>query len=73
MLKLVTIVIGVLVLGVAPTFAASSYYVAHSPKSTACSVLEKKPDGKKMIAVGRSHKTQAQAEAAMKAAKACGY
>jgi hypothetical protein len=73
MLKLTTIAIGVLVLGIAPTFAASSYYVAHAPKSTACSVVEKKPDGKKMLAVGRSHKTQAQADAALKAAKACGY
>ncbi|TCR62770.1 hypothetical protein [Neorhizobium sp. P12A] len=72
MLRLQLIAIGAALLA-SSALAASEYYVEHAPGMKACSVAEKKPDGKKTIAVGGGHKTKAEAEAAMKASPDCGY
>ena len=57
---------------VAPAFAATEYYVAQDAKTHACSVTDKKPDGKTMTMVGKAgYETKAKAEAAMKAAPEC--
>jgi hypothetical protein len=56
----------------APTFAATSYYIAQKPSGTSCSVVSAKPDGKTMMMMGKnSYKTNAAAEAAIKQMKAC--
>ena len=56
----------------APTFAATSYYVAHDAKTHKCSVATTKPDGKTMMMIGTAaYSTEAAATAAMKAAKEC--
>lgn len=56
----------------APAFAATEYYVAQDAKTHACSVTDKKPDGKTMTMVGKKgYETKAAAEAAMKAAAEC--
>jgi len=55
-----------------PAFAATEYWVAKSATTKKCEVVEKKPDGKTMMEVGKSaHKTKAEAEKAMKAAAEC--
>ena len=66
------VIAGLLVAGfVTPAFAAD-FYVAQNATSHKCSVMSKKPDGKTMMMIGKvSYKSQADAEAAMKAAKEC--
>ena len=54
----------------APSFAATDYYVAQDAKTHKCSVVTTKPDGKTMMMIG-TYKSQADADAAEKAAKAC--
>jgi hypothetical protein len=55
-----------------PAFAATEYWVAKSATTKKCEVVEKKPDGKTMMEVGKSgHKTKEAAEKAMKAAAEC--
>jgi hypothetical protein len=57
---------------VAPSFGATSYYVAHKPQSHACTVVTARPDGKAMLMVGHgSFATAAKANAALKAAADC--
>ena len=57
---------------VAPTAAATEYYVARDMTSNKCSVVMKKPDGKKMMDVGmKVYKTKADADKAMKAFPDC--
>ena len=41
---------------VSPSFAATTYYVAHLPKSKACVIVTAKPDGKTMMMVRISQK-----------------
>ncbi|WP_378944627.1 hypothetical protein [Mesorhizobium sp. ANAO-SY3R2] len=54
-----------------PAFAAE-YWVAKDAATHKCEVVEKKPDGKKMMEVGKAaHATKAEAEKAMKAAADC--
>lgn len=56
----------------APSFGATSYYVAHKPASHACTVVTAKPDGKTMQMVGAgAYATAAKANAALKVAAAC--
>jgi hypothetical protein len=56
----------------APAFAATDFYVQQDAKTHKCSVASTKPDGKTMMMIGKvSYKSQADAEAAMKAAKEC--
>jgi hypothetical protein len=54
----------------APSFAATDYYVAQDAKTHKCSVVTTKPDGKTMMMIG-TYKSQADADAAEKAAKEC--
>ena len=61
-----------LVAFVAPTAAATEYYVAKDTTSNKCSVVMKKPDGKKMMDVGmKVYKTKDDADKAMKAFPDC--
>ena len=56
----------------APAFAATEFYVGQDAATKKCSVSDKKPDGTKVMMVGKtSFKTKAEAEAAMKADKDC--
>lgn len=56
----------------APAFAATVYYVGQDAATKKCSVSDKKPDGTKVMMVGKtSFKTKAEAETAMKADKDC--
>jgi hypothetical protein len=65
-------VLGILAAFVTPSLAATEYFVAQDAKTKKCSVVEKKPDGKVMMEIGKaSYKTQAEADAAMKAATEC--
>ena len=56
----------------APSFAATSYYVAQDAKTHKCSVVTTKPDGKATVMIGTAaYTTEAAANTAMKADKAC--
>ena len=56
----------------APSFAATTYFVAHPAKSKTCAVVTAKPDGKTQIMVGTAgYTTAAQATLAMKSAADC--
>jgi hypothetical protein len=56
----------------APAFAATEFFAAQDAATKKCSVVEKKPDGTKMVMIGKtSFKTKAEAEAAIKADKDC--
>jgi hypothetical protein len=56
----------------APSFAATDYYVAQDAKTHKCSVVTTKPDGKTLMMIGTAaYKSQADADAAQKAAKEC--
>lgn len=55
-----------------PAFAATEYWVAKDAATHKCSVVEKKPDGTKMMEVGKTHHaSKAAAEKAMKEAADC--
>jgi hypothetical protein len=55
-----------------PAFAAAEFYIGENAKTHKCSVETTKPDGKTSIMIGKaSFKTQAAADAAMKAAAEC--
>lgn len=55
-----------------PAFAATEYWVAKDAATHKCEVVEKKPDGTKMMEVGKTHHaTKADAEKAMKASADC--
>jgi hypothetical protein len=59
---------------VAATMAAATWYVAQDAKTKKCSVTTKKPDGTKMIMIGKetdTYKTKADATKAEKAAAEC--
>ena len=56
----------------APVAAATEYYVAQDAATKKCSIVTKKPDGKKMMDVGMMmYKTKADAEKAMKGSACC--
>jgi hypothetical protein len=55
----------------APAFAATSFYVSQDATTKVCSVVDKKPDGKTAMEIGKAFKTKADAEKAMKADKQC--
>ena len=55
-----------------PAMAAATYYVAQDATSKKCSVVEKKPDGKTLMMIGKKgFKTEGDASAAMKKDKGC--
>ncbi len=55
-----------------PALAAEEFYVAKNDATKKCEVTQTKPDGKKMMMVGKDmYKTKAEAETAMKAATDC--
>jgi hypothetical protein len=55
-----------------PAFAATDYYVVKDDGTKKCMVSETKPDGKKMMMIGKDmFKTKAEAETALKAATDC--
>jgi len=56
---------------VAPALAAGKFYVVRDTATKECSIAEQKPTEATMKVVGVAHKTQAKAEAAMKASKTC--
>ncbi|MBI2718074.1 MAG: hypothetical protein HY245_15755 [Rhizobiales bacterium] len=57
-----------------PAMAATSYWVAKDAATKKCSVVEKKPDGKTMMLIGKAkYKTMADANKAMAAAADCKY
>ena len=57
--------------GLLPAFTRE-FYVGQDAATKKCSVSDKKPDGTKVMMVGKtSFKTKAEAEAAMKADKDC--
>ena len=57
----------------APAFAATEWYIVKNEATKKCEVVDKKPDGKKLMQIGMNmFKTKAEAETAMKGAKDCG-
>jgi hypothetical protein len=56
-----------------PALAVTPYYLVKNDTTNKCEVTDKKPDGKMMMAVGKtaSYKTKKAAEAAMKTAAEC--
>lgn len=71
MLKKITVACFILGVVAGQAMAASTYYVGHKAGEKGCSVVEVKPDGKKLTQVGNGHKTKAEAETAMKTAAEC--
>jgi hypothetical protein len=55
----------------APASAATMYYVSQDATTKACSVVDKKPDGKAAMEIGKAFKTKADADKALKADKQC--
>ena len=56
----------------APSFAATSYYVAQDAKTHKCSVVTAKPDGTTMVMIGTAaYSSKTAANTAMKATKEC--
>jgi hypothetical protein len=56
----------------APCFAAAEYWIAQDAATHKCAVTQTKPDGKTMVMIGKaSYPSQADADAALKAAKEC--
>ena len=55
-----------------PAMAAATYYVGQDSATKKCSVVDKKPDGKAIMLIGKKgFKTEADASAAMKKDKVC--
>ncbi len=67
------IAVGVAIAGLSmPAFAATEFYVAQDAATKKCSVVDKKPDEKTAMMVGKaSFDTKAKAEDAIKANKDC--
>ena len=71
-MKMKLIAAAALVVGFAmPAFAASEFYLVQDSVTKKCSVVEVKPTISTMAVVGAAHKSQAEAEIAMKADKSC--
>ncbi len=72
-MKMKLIAAAALVVGFAmPAFAAEGFYLVQDTATKHCSIVEAKPTESTMKVVGVAHKTQTEAEAAMKADKSCG-
>jgi len=72
MLRHVIIAFATLSIFSLPAFAAEEYWVVKNESTKKCEVVEKKPDGKTHMEVGKAaHKTKEAAEKAMKAAAEC--
>jgi len=71
-MKMKLIASAALVVGFAmPAFAASEYYLVQDSVTKKCSIVEAKPTVSTIAVIGAAHKTQAEAETAMKADKSC--
>ena len=71
-MKMKLITAAALVVGFAmPAFAAGEFYLVQDSTTKKCSIVEAKPTGSMTAVVGAAHKTQAEAETAMKADKSC--
>jgi len=71
-MKMKLIAAAALVVGFAmPAFAASEFYLVQDTATKKCSIVEAKPTISTMTVVGAAHKTQAEAETAMKDDKSC--
>jgi hypothetical protein len=71
MLKYIAVGIAVATLSM-PAFAATEFFVAKDAATKKCSVVDKKPDEKTAMMVGKaSFDTKAKADDAMKAEKDC--
>jgi hypothetical protein len=62
---------GIVLAAIATPALAAKFYVVRDTATKECSVAEQKPTEATMKVVGMVHKTQAKAEAAMKATKSC--
>ena len=72
-MKMKLIAAAALVVGFAmPAFAAERFYLVQDTVTKNCSIVEAKPTVSTTEVVGAAHKTQAEAEIAMKADKSCG-
>jgi hypothetical protein len=54
-----------------PAFAANEFYLVQDSVTKKCSIVEAKPTISTMSVVGAAHKSQAEAEIALKADKSC--
>lgn len=55
-----------------PAFAATEYWVAKSAATKKCEIVDKKPDGTKLMDVGtKAYATKGNAEKALKELKEC--
>lgn len=71
MLKYIAVGVAIAALSV-PAFAATEFYVAQDAATKKCTVVDKKPDEKTSLMVGKvSFDTKAKAEDAIKANKDC--
>jgi hypothetical protein len=71
-MKMKLIAAAALVVGFAmPAFAASEFYLVQDSATKKCSIVEAKPTASTIAVIGAAHKTQAEAEIAMKADKSC--
>lgn len=60
-----------LVLAMAPALAATHFYVARTPHTKRCDVVEKAPDGKNLLVVGSAHTSKSAAIKAMHTSVSC--
>lgn len=67
------VVAGLLIAGfVTPAFAAHQYYVAQNNSTHKCSIVSKKPTGKRLTMLGaEGFKTKSEAESALKGMSEC--
>ncbi len=70
--KLSTAIIALAAFSLPAMAADATFYVGKDAATKKCEVSDKKPDGTKVIMVGKdTYKTKAEAETAMKAAADC--
>ena len=71
MLKYISIGVAIAALSM-PAFAATQFYVAQDATTKKCTVVDKKPDGKTAMMVGKdAYDSKDKAAAAIKANKDC--
>ena len=72
-MKMKSVLIAFLLIGLASPAAARNYYVVQNTKTLKCSVLPKKPKGKTVMIVGGTtpYKTRREAHAALRTAAPC--
>jgi len=65
------IVVAAVFLAISPALAAE-FYLVKDPTTQECDIATEKPDGTKLVMVGKTYATKEDAKAAKKAAKASG-